>query len=1091
MNVFLGCFVPSQSAIPLWDLESDYPLHNHALRPPAPSLDQVLFAYLPRYSAALRLQRLKLLMEGAVKRALLLASTGSGASGSGHSGYEMDGAGGVPLLPSGEELLQSLTVQTADAAGAEVEWASFRALQADLPQAWVVDVLQQLRLYFLRNVVHPTATPPTAITTSTIPAPPAMSPSSTGVHKRGALLSGNGRDSPLPPAPHHQQVGTPLPKFRSKGALHGAIRAIARLERRKLFRRLCAQKVPEMAESWWRLALEHYSTHLAGLVVGCESVGDTTQARTTQARTTQAVMGAGAGAESSRLMYYDRAYVPQQLTEFDALLGLEFFAPVDAVAFHHRAPDEQLREQQLRLQEQQQRAGKSAPSGVPDPAANLRAEADARFVGGSRTVTRSLDGAAALSQAQEQQQAPRSTSMDYFFYPVSAEVAELDPARSSESPERALQSSTEEDTGGASANPSNAVSTNTKNSRRRGTPFTLPAKGSVASQAAGANPVSHGNNAAAPPTAGPLPGHHVPASDPSMVAAGERGVWIASSGSFGGRDGDERGPSGGIRGEGIADKGYRLGGGDGLVDGAGAGSGVGEVEVEGQEGGAGGFMLTRYVREIGLKARTLVGGLGGYILRRDTDAATSAPQTRRASESRAAPQSPLAWEWQHLQLINFHTHRVSKSSSLLYARYVSVAECPLVLMEAGRGSGRGAEEEYYLLLRDQSVDVDNVAGMEHLSVEAHISSEVGQVAGQTDLGGYGGYGSSPLSSSAPCPHPYQGMHQRDSAVMAHGYLAAALLQVEAELRACAVTDADLEQRLLQLRSSSSYPAPIAAGTHFQRQQYQQSHPQQQIHVPAFPPVVSRSRLQLPSTALTPRAGGGASIQCQHVLHNQQQQLAPSRSPPFAPVLKQRGGEALGSDFLPLSQRHNLNAAAAATAGVAPAMDRAGDLGAPQGDKMGANKSGSLAGARGQLLRSALEVPAQLQYRIERSIERAQVARGLELELKRCIHQYVLQQYLYSRELSWPRLQNRLGAFASERVLVEYCQQFDQFALACDFQEADFQACDSQQYESFSNLLQLQSSLLPLRERLVRRKRALLRKHENNTSSSSSSDPHWK
>lgn len=43
MNVFLGCFVPNEVNIPLWDLESDYHLHNKALRPPEPHLNKVLF----------------------------------------------------------------------------------------------------------------------------------------------------------------------------------------------------------------------------------------------------------------------------------------------------------------------------------------------------------------------------------------------------------------------------------------------------------------------------------------------------------------------------------------------------------------------------------------------------------------------------------------------------------------------------------------------------------------------------------------------------------------------------------------------------------------------------------------------------------------------------------------------------------------------------------------------------------------------------------------------------------------------------------------------------------------------------------------
>lgn len=43
MNIFLGCFIPSESSIPLWDLESDYYLHNLTLHPPHPLVYDVLY----------------------------------------------------------------------------------------------------------------------------------------------------------------------------------------------------------------------------------------------------------------------------------------------------------------------------------------------------------------------------------------------------------------------------------------------------------------------------------------------------------------------------------------------------------------------------------------------------------------------------------------------------------------------------------------------------------------------------------------------------------------------------------------------------------------------------------------------------------------------------------------------------------------------------------------------------------------------------------------------------------------------------------------------------------------------------------------
>jgi hypothetical protein len=47
MNIFLGCFVPPQHPVPLWDLDSDYDLHNRLLRPPDPYVNRILFQEVP------------------------------------------------------------------------------------------------------------------------------------------------------------------------------------------------------------------------------------------------------------------------------------------------------------------------------------------------------------------------------------------------------------------------------------------------------------------------------------------------------------------------------------------------------------------------------------------------------------------------------------------------------------------------------------------------------------------------------------------------------------------------------------------------------------------------------------------------------------------------------------------------------------------------------------------------------------------------------------------------------------------------------------------------------------------------------------
>lgn len=42
MNVFLGFYIPQEMTTPLWDLDSDYYLHNRMYRPPTPHINRIL-----------------------------------------------------------------------------------------------------------------------------------------------------------------------------------------------------------------------------------------------------------------------------------------------------------------------------------------------------------------------------------------------------------------------------------------------------------------------------------------------------------------------------------------------------------------------------------------------------------------------------------------------------------------------------------------------------------------------------------------------------------------------------------------------------------------------------------------------------------------------------------------------------------------------------------------------------------------------------------------------------------------------------------------------------------------------------------------
>ena len=176
-----------------------------------------------------------------------------------------------------------------------------------------------------------------------------------------------------------------------------------------------------------------------------------------------------------------------------------------------------------------------------------------------------------------------------------------------------------------------------------------------------------------------------------------------------------------------------------------------------------GFQIARYMRKL----------VGGFLRKEDNPTApTSVGKPSQKSRS-----GKLEWDWYH-HMINYPEHRVSRKTSQLYSRYEAVAQNNLLLMER-MGNQRLAEEEYFILLRDYNIDADNVTGMEHLSIESYVSSEINQGV-------------------------YQGMQQRESAIAAHSFLMTSLVQVETEL----------QQSVTNLPSSQArepfVPVPVAA-----------------------------------------------------------------------------------------------------------------------------------------------------------------------------------------------------------------------------------------------------------------------------------------
>lgn len=552
MNVFLGCFQPTESDTPLWDLETDYNLHNQSLCPPPANVNKVIFGNIYLDSHALAVPAVRQLIESSVKKTLTDGSNESASLVPVHSKKKL------------KKILQSddLTIKT-DKIDDVVRYLK----NLDIPN---IDRAHLLKSYFVRNMSS-------------------LLKELDEATQDSAAQSGEGKDA----------EGRTTAQLPAKMQLKIAVRNIGRLEKRKFLRSVASKKISSVAASWWKTALLEFEDSLYG------------------ASECAAAAGLAPRQMQKPQSYFHRVYPPYELSEFDTLLSLDFFAPVDAA---HDITDLAPKKALL------------APDGTVPAAPRPNASAISAAA-----------SAAALSKRFDR---------EYL-------------------------------SGAARAHDSYALAH-------------MNDECPIVSQAS--TPV-------------PLSGNAASSASPSKQDA------------------------------------YF-------------------TPADAQDAGAvtGGFQISRYVRKL----------VGGFLRKEDTAAAPTS--TGKPSQKNRG--GKLEWNWYH-HLVSFHEHRVSKKTSQLYTRYVSVAQNNLLLMEK-MGNQRLAEEEYFLLLRDYSIDVDNVSGMEHLSIEGYVSSEVNQGV-------------------------FQGMPQRESAIAAYSFLATSLVQVEAELQRSAVLEAPAKEPFA--------PAPVVGAAH--------------------------------------------------------------------------------------------------------------------------------------------------------------------------------------------------------------------------------------------------------------------------------------
>jgi hypothetical protein len=120
-----------------------------------------------------------------------------------------------------------------------------------------------------------------------------------------------------------------------------------------------------------------------------------------------------------------------------------------------------------------------------------------------------------------------------------------------------------------------------------------------------------------------------------------------------------------------------------------------------------------------------------------------------------------------------------------------------------------------------------------------------------------------------------------------------------------------------------------------------------------------------------------------------------------------------------------------------------------------------------------EIPQSTQDRISKFFNTANTAKGLELEFKKIINNFIFQKYAYSKEISDERLARRVSSYTTEKTILEYAQLFDRNFLASCLNTITEIAIESPSYQSFNDLFGLFGSLSNLHENIMARQTELL------------------
>lgn len=285
MNLFLGCFIPNESSVPLWDLESDYYLHNLELHPRAPKVYRVLYDDIVKDSDVIHHNQLKAKLESAIKKAFNEFQKIMEQADQSSNNKEDGDHGTVSISDSSK-------------------------------QAMKVDAAKVMIRYYIRNLALDRINQAT-----TIPKSPSFTVDEHNLHY----------EAPEPiPSPLLQ---SPISKLKSRGVLNSTIRSIARLERRKLMRIIASKKIAASSQGWWKEPLADFlkSIELNDIPPRNKSRSSSSVNNSSKKEEKSDKNKKAAENDSTENSYYERFHKPYQLTEFDSLLAFDFFAVQDAV----------------------------------------------------------------------------------------------------------------------------------------------------------------------------------------------------------------------------------------------------------------------------------------------------------------------------------------------------------------------------------------------------------------------------------------------------------------------------------------------------------------------------------------------------------------------------------------------------------------------------------------------------------------------------------------------------------------------------------------------------------------------------------------